>query len=101
MGKFGTLRAYIARRGLRRTNITNEDYLIPTALLAKAQAVVQRPSDNIEAALQYCELAVLLHTQRRHVHLHLIGKLSMLDQASLKANHGSLYERIRLLADDP
>lgn len=95
--KFAMLRASIGRRGTK--NATNESYVIP-ASLTKPDAMVRPPANCMEAALQYCELAVLLRTERKQVHLHLIGKLSMLNQAELKQRHATLYETIRLLADD-
>lgn len=95
--KFEILRASIGRRG--KKNAIDESYVIP-ASLTKLCATVRPPANTMQAALQYCELAVLMRTERRQVHLHLIGKLSMLNQADLKLRHATLYETIRLLADD-
>lgn len=95
--KFDMLRASIGRRG--KKSAMDENYTIP-ASPTKPCPAVRPPANSTQAALQYCELAVLMRTERRQVHLHLIGKLSMLNQAGLKLRHAELYETMRLLADD-
>jgi hypothetical protein len=103
-GKFGVLRSKVVRRLRRKvsSNLGVGQVWSPPSL-ASADAGVQPPASTVEAALQYCELAVQLRTPRRQVHLHLIGKLSMLNtcQSALRSDHTALYEAMRSFADDP